>query len=128
MSVAFKEAYRKAFRGALIYAGKYTAARAREALTKGWADLIAFGRPFIANPDLPLRLENNLPLNEADRSTFFGGGARGYTDYPCMPQPMRWRSANSAVVKRNLYHEVPGAFPGTSRYTLCSYLPAAPIF
>jgi N-ethylmaleimide reductase len=82
MSVAFKEAYRKAFRGTLIYAGKYTVARAQEALTKGWADLIAFGRPFIANPDLPLRLENNLPLNEADRTTFFGGDTRGYTDYP----------------------------------------------
>lgn len=82
MPVAFKEAYRKAFRGTLIYAGKYTVARAQEALTKGWADLIAFGRPFMANPDLPLRLENNLPLNEADRTTFFGGDARGYTDYP----------------------------------------------
>lgn len=82
MPVAFKEAYRKAFRGTLIYAGKYTVARAQEALTKGWADLIAFGRPFIANPDLPLRLENNLPLSEADRTTFFGGDTRGYTDYP----------------------------------------------
>jgi N-ethylmaleimide reductase len=82
MSVSFKEAYRKAFRGALIYAGKYTAARAEEALTKGWADLIAFGRSFIANPDLPVRLENNLPLNEPDRTTFFGGDASGYTDYP----------------------------------------------
>jgi N-ethylmaleimide reductase len=82
MPVAFKEAYRKAFRGTLIYAGKYTVARAQEALAKGWADLIAFGRPFIANPDLPMRLENNLSLNEADRTTFFGGDTRGYTDYP----------------------------------------------
>jgi N-ethylmaleimide reductase len=82
MSVAFKEAYRKAFRGTFIYAGKYTLARAEEALEKGWADLIAFGRAFIANPDLPQRLENKLPLNEPDRTTFFGGDARGYTDYP----------------------------------------------
>ncbi|WP_312847233.1 alkene reductase [Chitinophaga polysaccharea] len=82
MPVAFKEAYRKAFTGTLIYAGKYTVARAGEALQKGWADLIAFGRPFIANPDLPYRLQHQLPLNEPDRSTFFGGGAAGYTDYP----------------------------------------------
>ena len=53
-----------------------------EALTKGWADLVAFGRPFIANPDLPYRLQNGLPLNTPDRTTFFGGGAKGYTDYP----------------------------------------------
>ncbi|PZF71062.1 alkene reductase [Taibaiella soli] len=81
MPVAFKEAYRKAFSGTLIYAGKYTKERSEEALTKGWADLIAFGRPFIANPDLPYRLENDLPLNEPDRTKFFGGDANGYTDY-----------------------------------------------
>lgn len=82
MPVAFKEAYREAFKGTLIYAGKYTKARAEEALAKGWADLIAFGRPFIANPDLPFRLEHNLPLNEPDRTSFFGGASKGYTDYP----------------------------------------------
>lgn len=82
MPVAFKEAYRKTFRGTLIYAGKYTKERADEALAKGWADLIAFGRPFIANPDLPHRLKHNLPLNDPDRSRFFGGGVQGYTDYP----------------------------------------------
>ena len=82
MPVAFKEAYREAFSGTLIYAGKYTVARAEEALQKGWADLIGFGRPFIANPDLPYRLQHQLPLNEPDRSTFFGGNAAGYTDYP----------------------------------------------
>lgn len=82
MPVAFKEAYRKAFKGTLIYAGKYDKTRAEEALSKGWADLVAFGRPFIANPDLPFRLEHNIELNEPDRSTFFGGNARGYSDYP----------------------------------------------
>lgn len=82
MPVAFKEAYRKAFSGTLIYAGKYTKERAEEALEKGWADLIAFGRPFIANPDLPYKLAHNLPLNTPDRPTFFGGNATGYTDYP----------------------------------------------
>lgn len=82
MPVAFKEAYRAAFKGTLIYAGKYTKARAEEALEKGWADLIAFGRPFIANPDLPYRLEHDLPLNAGKPANYFGGGAEGYTDYP----------------------------------------------
>ncbi|NBA86136.1 alkene reductase [Emticicia sp. CRIBPO] len=81
MPIAFKEAYRKAFSGTLIYAGKYTKARAEEALENGWADLIAFGRPFIANPDLPHRLKHDLPLNEGDRSKYFGGERVGYTDY-----------------------------------------------
>lgn len=81
MPVEFKEAYRKAFKGTLIYTGKYSKERAEEAISKGWADLISFGRPFIANPDLPYRLKNNLSLNEPDRTYFFGGGAKGYTDY-----------------------------------------------
>ncbi|WP_129021318.1 alkene reductase [Edaphocola flava] len=82
MPVAFKEAYRTAFKGTLIYSGKYTKARAEEALRNGWADLIGFGRPFIANPDLPYRLVHDLPLNEPKREHFFGGAAEGYTDYP----------------------------------------------
>lgn len=82
MAESFKEAYRNTFSGTLIYSGKYTKERAEEALHKGWADLIGFGRPFIANPDLPLRIQNDWPLNEPDRSTFFGGTAKGYTDYP----------------------------------------------
>lgn len=82
MPVAFKEAYREAFKGTLIYAGKYTKERADEALAKGWTDLVAFGRPFIANPDLPYRLANNLPLNEPDKTKFFGGAEKGYIDYP----------------------------------------------
>ena len=56
--------------------------RARDALQAGWADLIAFGRPFVANPDLPDRLRNDEPLAEHDRNTLFGGDARGLTDYP----------------------------------------------
>ncbi len=80
MPLAFKQAYREAFKGTLIYAGKYTKERAEEALAQGWADLVAFGRPFIANPDLPYRLEQDIPLNAPDNRTFFGGGAVGYTD------------------------------------------------
>ncbi|QWP77685.1 alkene reductase [Lysobacter sp. K5869] len=82
MPDAFREALRMIYRGTLIYSGKYTKARAEEALAKGWADLIGFGRPFIANPDLPHRLQHDVPLNDGDRSRYFGGGAQGYTDYP----------------------------------------------
>lgn len=82
MSAAFKEALRLIYGGTLIYAGQYTAERAEAALRKGWADLIGFGRPFIANPDLPERLRRGAPLTAPDASRFFGGGAAGYTDYP----------------------------------------------
>jgi 2,4-dienoyl-CoA reductase-like NADH-dependent reductase (Old Yellow Enzyme family) len=55
------------------------------ALEQG-ADLIAFGRPFIANPDLVDRLQTGGPFNEPDRKTFYGGGDAGYIDYPFMPK------------------------------------------
>jgi len=73
---------REAFTGPIILCGGYDAARAEQAVDRGIADLVAFGVPFIANPDLPTRLEHNWPLNGADRDTFYGGGAQGYTDYP----------------------------------------------
>ena len=82
MPAAFKEALRIIFHGTLIYSGKYTKARAEEALAKGWADLIGFGRPFIANPDLPYRLAHDLPRNAPVKEQFFGGGKAGYLDYP----------------------------------------------
>lgn len=85
MPLTFKKRIRLAFSGSLIYSGLYTKTRAQEALADGWADLIGFGRPFIANPDLPYRLANDLPLNDGDRSTYFGGGERGYLDYPTFP-------------------------------------------
>jgi N-ethylmaleimide reductase len=85
MPAAFKEALRLIYGGTLIYAGKYTLERAEEALRKNWADLIGFGRPFIANPDLPERLRNGWALNVPDASRFFGGDAAGYTDYPPAP-------------------------------------------
>lgn len=81
MPEAFKEALRMVYRGTLIYAGKYTADKAQAALQAGWADLIGFGRPFIANPDLPFRLRHGLALNTPDANTFFGGDAQGLTDY-----------------------------------------------
>ncbi|KAB0684028.1 alkene reductase, partial [Burkholderia territorii] len=52
----------------------------------GWADLIAFGRPFVANPDLPERLRTGAALAPHDRNTLFGGGARGLVDYPTLAQ------------------------------------------
>ena len=82
MPSAFKEALRLIYRGTLIYAGKYTQERAEHALKNGWADLIGFGRPFVANPDLPDRLRYGWPLAVPDTGCFFGGEAAGYTDYP----------------------------------------------
>ena len=57
---------------------------AKQALNEG-ADLVAFGRAFISNPDLTRRLREGAPLNEADRNTFYGGNEKGYTDYPVLP-------------------------------------------
>ncbi|KEA51430.1 N-ethylmaleimide reductase [Mangrovibacter sp. MFB070] len=68
--------------GTLILAGGFTGETAGEAIEAGRADAIAFGRQFIANPDLPERIRQGLPLNHYDRSTFYGGGAEGYTTYP----------------------------------------------
>ncbi|MHC1481344.1 alkene reductase [Frateuria aurantia] len=84
MPVEFKQQLRAVFPNTMIYAGKYTAERARAAIADGWADLIAFGRPFVANPDLPERLRTAAPLNVAERDSLFGGGAHGLTDYPAL--------------------------------------------
>lgn len=81
LPLSFREAVREAFAGTIIYAGKYTAELAAEAVEAGWADLIAFGRPFIANPDLPARIANGWPLNAVDEASMYGGVAEGYTDY-----------------------------------------------
>ncbi|WP_439503062.1 alkene reductase [Methylophaga sp.] len=70
------------FSGKILYAGKYTADKALRVLNSGYGDLFAFGRPFIANPDLPKRIRHNLPLNDVDPSTMYGGTAKGYIDYP----------------------------------------------
>jgi len=73
---------RPLFGGAVIAAGGFNAAGAKAILAKGEADLVAFGRHFLANPDLPERLRRNLPLNPYDRATFYYGGEKGYADYP----------------------------------------------
>jgi N-ethylmaleimide reductase len=76
--------FRKAFPGVLISAGGYTGESAEETVEDGYADAIAFGRLFIANPDLPERIRLHAPLNTPDRSTFYGGTTKGYTDYPAL--------------------------------------------
>ena len=73
---------RDAFDGVYIGNGSYDAARARDAIESGRADAISFGRPFIANPDLPQRLAGALPLNTPLPEFFYGGDERGYNDYP----------------------------------------------
>jgi N-ethylmaleimide reductase len=75
-------ALRAHFHGPIIAAGGFDGASAEAIIASGDADLVAFGRHFIANPDLPERLRNALPLNRYDRATFFGGTEIGYTDYP----------------------------------------------
>ncbi|SPB17098.1 N-ethylmaleimide reductase [Caballeronia novacaledonica] len=74
------------FRGPIIVAGGFDGASAEAILQSGDADLVAFGRHFIANPDLPERLRKHLPLNPYDRATFFGGTDAGYTDYPFLDE------------------------------------------
>jgi N-ethylmaleimide reductase len=78
------QALRKLFTGAYLANNGYDRAAAIAAVNSGAADLIAFGRPFIANPDLVTRLAQNAPLNEPIQTTFYGGGAEGYTDYPTL--------------------------------------------
>lgn len=73
----------KAFGGPVIVNGGYDLARAEAALSAG-AAAVAFGVPYIANPDLLERFRRNAPLNKPDASTFYGGGERGYTDYPVL--------------------------------------------
>ncbi|WP_137938458.1 alkene reductase [Chitinivorax sp. B] len=79
---AFRQAIRTSFERPIVVAGQYDQAKADWVLNKGYADLVAFGRPFVANPDLPRRLAEGLPLADFDSSTLFGGGEAGYTDYP----------------------------------------------
>jgi len=78
------DSLRKRFKGAYIANNGYDFELATKVLAANEADLIAFGKPYIANPDLVERLKKGAPLNEPDRATFYGGGAKGYTDYPTL--------------------------------------------
>jgi N-ethylmaleimide reductase len=76
---------RKLWKGLYVVNGGYDGPRGEEALRSGRADAVAYGRAFLANPDLPKRLQLGAALNEPDPATFYGGGAAGYTSYPPLP-------------------------------------------
>jgi len=76
--------FRPLWTGPIVTAGGYDAESAARIVADGTADAVAFGRTFVANPDLVERLRLGLPLNRWDRPTFYGGGAAGYTDYPAL--------------------------------------------
>jgi N-ethylmaleimide reductase len=80
------QALRKEFSGAWMVNNAYTRKTASEVINSGYADLVAFGRLYVANPDLVERFKQNAPLNQPDASTFYGGDAKGYTDYPRLNQ------------------------------------------
>jgi len=84
LSQAFREQLRAAFSGTLICCGGYSAAEAESLIQSGLADAVAFGRPYIANPDLVERFAKGAELNTPDRATFYGGAEKGYTDYPTL--------------------------------------------
>ena len=77
---------RRLYKGIIIAAGGFTGESAEQIIVDGHADLVAFGRMFISNPDLPQRLRTGAPLTGYDRSTFYGGDARGYTDYASLTE------------------------------------------
>jgi 2,4-dienoyl-CoA reductase-like NADH-dependent reductase (Old Yellow Enzyme family) len=79
---------KKAFGGVYIANEKFTRETAQAALDAGKYDAIAFGKAYIANPDLVERLQQDAPLNAPDPSTFYGGDGRGYTDYPTLKTPV----------------------------------------
>jgi N-ethylmaleimide reductase len=77
----FRKEIRARFQGPIIVASHYDLDKVNWVLGNGYADLVAFGRPFVANPDLPHRLAQGLPLAAFDGASLFGGGEHGYTDY-----------------------------------------------
>jgi N-ethylmaleimide reductase len=81
---SMKAAVRRAFKRTLILSGGYDAARAESDLEAGRCELIAVGRPFLANPDLVARWETGAVLNAPDTSTFYTPGPKGYIDYPTL--------------------------------------------
>ncbi len=76
--------FRALFRGALMLNDGFNQAKAEAALVAREADLIAFGTPYISNPDLVERYRTGAPLNDPDSRTFYGGGEKGYSDYPSL--------------------------------------------
>ena len=83
---------REIFDGTVITAGGHDAETGRAAIASGEADLVAYGVPFLATPDLPERFRRGLPLNEPDRATFYTGDEGGYIDYPALSAEVAHRS------------------------------------
>jgi N-ethylmaleimide reductase len=75
---------RDKFDGAMVVNGGYDVHSGDAAIARGEADLVAFGVPFLANPDLPARYRKNEMLNPADQATFYAGEEKGYIDYPAL--------------------------------------------
>ena len=87
--------------GTYIANNGYDFELATKVLAATQADLIAFGKPFISNPDLVERLKRGAPLNEWDKATFYGGGAKGYTDYPTLGEPRTRRVGTTPFLRRH---------------------------
>ncbi len=78
--------FRAIYKGTIMVNGEYDGPKAQKVVASGDADLVSFGRLFLANPDLAERLRTGAPLNVPDPKSFYGGGAKGYTDYPTLAQ------------------------------------------
>lgn len=102
---------RSFYSGNFIVAGGFNLETANQALEEGWADAIAFGTWFLANPDLPERLRCHAPLNKPDEATFYASGAGGYTDYP--PRAVQSRPAGEAPGTDSTHRGKPQA-PGNT--------------
>lgn len=104
------QALRAAFGGTYIANNGYSRDLAIDAITQGRADLVAFGQPFIANPDLVTRLKVDAPLAQALQDVFYGGGARGYTDWPAMEYAARRDMGRLEV---EMWDAIGGVEPGS---------------
>jgi hypothetical protein len=98
----------------LILAGGYLGENGQAALDADEADLIAIGKPFLANPDLVARLRNNWPLNEPDRATFYTAGAQGYIDYPICRKEDSGQDIRATVVAHSPALSEPTSFRSSS--------------
>lgn len=96
------EYFRPIFEGAILTAGDYTREKGNAALAARHADLVVFGRLFIANPDLPERFAKNASLGWPDRATFYGGDEAGYTDYPSLRDEEVYRDLRQRVLARDV--------------------------
>jgi len=104
------QALRRAFGGTYMANNGYSRGLAIEAIEQGRADLIAFGQPFIANPDLVTRLRVDAPLAQAPQDVFYGGGARGYTDWPVMVEASK---RDLGRVQVEMWDAIGGVEPGS---------------